>query len=126
MFNDQNRDHLLKFSGLHSGRSYIEPRHYYRQDLVTCTEKCIRMDFLGWGHTQNSVIVTSCCLQQVYVGSGLLQEAFQGERECSRSLKGMIMEGNFGKFAPCIIILFLILSMTKKIRKFFTNFASSQ
>ena len=30
IFKNKNRDHLLKFNGLHSGRGYIEPRHYYR------------------------------------------------------------------------------------------------
>ena len=30
IFHNQNRDNLIKFGGLHSGRGYIEPRHYYK------------------------------------------------------------------------------------------------
>jgi hypothetical protein len=30
IFNNNNKDTLVKFDGLHSGRGYIEPRYYYK------------------------------------------------------------------------------------------------
>ena len=43
-----------------------------------------KLIFCG-GDRQNSTGLTSCCVQQVNVGHGLMQGALQGERECPRS-----------------------------------------